>query len=294
MFDTTYIDNYRIYLVEKRQASVNTISAYMRDINGFAAFLENGGKDDFSGVSGDDVRLYLLRLEESGRSPATISRRLASLKAFFGRLYDQGLVISNPASGISSTTAKKKTPLVLSGSEIERLLEQPDVKDIKGCRDRAMLETLYATGIRVSELIALDESDINLATGLITCRNGKERIIPIYASAVRAIQNYIDFSRPRMATQDQNALFVNTVGGRMTRQGFWKILKNYAEKARVKVDITPQMLRNSFAAHLLENGADLRSLQEMLGHADIASTQVYARAVKKKLKDVYNKSHPRA
>jgi len=173
-------------------------------------------------------------------------------------------------------------------------LEQPDSNDPKGCRDRAMLETLYATGIRVSELIALDQTDINLETGLITCRTGKERVIPIYAVAVMAIDNYLSIVRPKMAAPDEHALFVNTSGNRMSRQGFWKVLKGYSLKARIAEDITPQVLRHSFAAHLLENGVDLRSLQEMLGHADISSTQVYARVVKRQLKDVYNKAHPRA
>jgi len=174
------------------------------------------------------------------------------------------------------------------------LLEQPDENDLKGCRDKAMLETLYATGIRVSEIIALDESDVNLVTGLITCRNGKERIIPLHSAAVNAIARYLSIVRPVMATSGECALFVNTYGERMTRQGFWKVLKSYAAKAEINDDLAPQMLRNSFAAHLLENGADLRSLQEMLGHADISSTYMYARVVKQNLKDVYSKAHPRA
>jgi len=235
-----------------------------------------------------------LRLEENGRSPATVSRCIASIKAFYSRFTVEGFISLNPASGISVTSAEKKPPRILTGEDVTRLLEQPDSNDPKGCRDRAMLETLYATGIRVSELIALDQTDANLATGLITCRNGKERVIPIYAVAVGAIEHYLSFSRPKLAAPDERALFVNTSGHRMSRQGFWKVLKGYASKATISEDITPQMLRHSFAAHLLENGADLRSLQEMLGHADISSTQVYARAVKRKLKDVYNKAHPRA
>jgi integrase/recombinase XerD len=206
----------------------------------------------------------------------------------------EGFINVNPASGISATTAQKKPPQILSGEDVTCLLEQPDSTDPKGCRDRAMLETLYATGIRVSELIALDQADANLATGLISCRNGKERVIPLYAVAVGAINHYLSFARPKMASPGECALFVNTSGNRMSRQGFWKILKSYSIKARIVEDITPQILRHSFAAHLLENGADLRSLQEMLGHADISSTQVYARVVKRQLKDVYNKAHPRA
>jgi len=207
---------------------------------------------------------------------------------------DDGFDGPNPTNGLSSITAQKKAPQILTSTEIESLLEQPDVSSLKGCRDKAMFETLYATGIRVSELIALDLSDINLVTGHITCRNGRERTIPIYETAVRAISHYLSFSRPSMAVKGEISLFVNTGGGRMSRQGFWKIMKSYLEKAQINTDITPQMLRHSFAAHLLENGADLQSLQQMLGHADISSTQVYARVVNKQLRDVYQKAHPRA
>ena len=294
MFDTTYIDNYKRYLTNDRQAPVNTISSYIRDITQFADYLWEGGRGDFAGVTDAEIRKYLTRLEENGRSPATVSRTVASLKAFFSRLTEEGLFGVNPTVGLSAVAGPRKPPRILAGEEIVRLLEQPDERDHKGCRDKAMLETLYATGIRVSELIALDESDVNLATGLITCRNGRERNIPVYASAVKAISQYLSHARPKMAAQGETALFVNTSGERMSRQGFWKILKSYTAKALIDDDITPQMLRHSFAAHLLENGADLRSLQEMLGHADISSTQVYARIVKSQLKGVYNKAHPRA
>jgi len=294
LFDDQLVCAYKAYLTDERKSPINTVNAYIRDITRFAGFLEICGKTNFDDADETDVRAFISQLEEKGRSPATVSRCVSSLKAFFSRMSEQGLAINNPAKGVSAAAAKKKTPSFLSNNEITRLLEQPDIKDEKGCRDRAMLETLYATGIRVSELIKLDESDVNLATGLITCRNGKVRIIPIYAKAVKAISAYLSFARPVMAADGECALFVNTVGGRMSRQGFWKILKGYAEKALINIDMTPQILRNSFAAHLLENGADLRSLQEMLGHADISSTQVFARAVRKNLKDVYHKSHPRS
>ena len=294
MFSTKLIDDYKRYLTDERKAPANTISSYICDITKFSEYLLDDGKDDFTDVTKEDILLFLSRLEIIGRSPATISRCLASLKAFFSHFAEVGFIGLNPVLGISGTTAEKKPPRILNGEDILRLLEQPNSKEPKGCRDKAMLETLYATGIRVSELIALDETDVNLTTGLITCRNGKERVIPIYPAAVRAIDNYLSHVRAKMANPGENALFVNTSGDRMSRQGFWKILKTYSEKARISKDITPQMLRHSFAAHLLENGADLRSLQEMLGHADISSTQVYARAVKHQLKDVYQKSHPRA
>jgi len=294
LFNTRYIDDYKKYLTDERHAPINTISSYIRDVSQFADFLWSDGKEDFAGVTEDDVRSFLLQLEKNGRSPATVSRCIASLKAFFSRMTAAGLIGCNPASGISAIVAPKKPPRILTSLEIAMLLEQPDCTDPKGCRDKAMLETLYATGIRVSELIALDVSDVNLVTRLITCRNGRERVIPIYAAAASAISYYLSGARPKIAAPDESALFVNTNGERMSRQGFWKLLKGYSGKAKIMDDITPQVLRHSFAAHLLENGADLYSLQEMLGHADISSTQVYARVVKKQLKDVYHRAHPRA
>ena len=289
------MDKFRMYLADERHVSKNTVSSYMCDISQFAVFLESCGKDYFTAVTEHDVRLFLERLGETGRSPATVSRCLASLKAFFGCMLTEGVIRESPAATVSTDVSKKPLPQILSGSEIERLLAQPCGSDSKGCRDKAMLETLYATGIRVSELIALDISDVSLATGLVTCHGSRERSIPLYSTAVGAIDSYLSFARPKMtAAKDESALFVNMGGGRMSRQGFWKILRQYKEKAQIKKDITPHTLRHSFAAHLLENGADLHLLQEMLGHADISTTQLYARVVKKQLKDVYNKAHPRA
>jgi integrase/recombinase XerD len=295
LFDTTYLDRFKVYLTNERRASKSTVSSYMCDVSQFAAFLQTDGKSGFLSVTESDVRTFLEKLKENGRSPATVSRCIASLKAFFGRMEADMAITGNPAAGISPDSAEKKLPQILTGSEIGRLLDQPDPQEPKGLRDKAMLETLYATGIRVSELIALDISDVNLTTGLITCRGGKERTIPIYAAAVKAVSVYLSRARNLMITSpDECALFVNIGGGRSSRQGYWKILKQYKEKARIAKELTPHTLRHSFAAHLLENGADLRSLKEMLGHSDISSTQVYARVVKKQLKDVYNKTHPRA
>ena len=289
------MDKFRMYLANERRVSKNTVSSYMCDLSQFAVFLDSCGKDYFTAVTEHDVRLFLERLEETGRSPATVSRCLASLKAFFGCMMTEGAIRESPAAAVSTDVSKKTLPQILSGGEIDRLLAQPNSSDPKGCRDKAMLETLYATGIRVSELIALDVPDVSLATGLVTCRGSRERSIPLYSAAVGAIGNYFSFARPHMtAAKNEPALFVNMDGGRMSRQGFWKILKQYKEKAQITKDITPRTLRHSFAAHLLENGADLHSLQEMLGHADISTTQLYARVVKKQLKDVYNKAHPRA
>ncbi len=192
--------------------------------------------------------------------------------------------------------ATQKLPQILTSKEVELLLEQPECTDMKGYRDKAMLELLYATGIRVSELISLDVNDVNISIGMLRCRGrSKERIIPMYPAAIKALKEYVEFIRPQMvASPDEKSLFVNVSGERMSRQGFWKIIKSYQQKAKIDKDITPHTLRHSFAAHLLENGADLHSIQEMLGHADISSTQIYSQLVKNQLKDVYNKAHPRA
>ena len=208
----------------------------------------------------------------------------------------KGLADQNPAKGVAPAKVERKLPQVLTGKEVELFLEQPECTDLKGYRDRAMLELLYATGIRVSELIALDLSDLNLPGGVLKCRSkGKERMIPLYPAAIRALQEYVHNIRPQLVEDpDEPALFVNMSGERMSRQGFWKLIKYYQEKAGIQKDITPHTLRHSFAAHLLENGADLRSIQEMLGHADISSTQIYSRLLNQKLKDVYQKAHPRA
>ena len=294
MFDTNYIDSYRDYLTNERHAPTNTVSSYVRDIKQFANHQWNGENGDFEHVTTEDVKQYFSILQDNGRSPATISRSIASLKAFYRRMTDEGFKGSNPVAGIPVIPFKKKQPYILTSDEIESLLDQPNANTLKGCRDKATFETLYATGIRVSELISLNLDDVNLVTGMIVCRNGKDRTIPVYETAIRSISRYLSFSRPSMAVTGEVSLFVNTGGGRMSRQGFWKILKSYLEKAQINEDITPQTLRHSFAAHLLENGADVRSLQQMLGHSDISSTQAYARIIGQQIKDVYLKAHPRA
>ncbi len=297
MLDTAYIDEFQQYLTEEKNASNNTISSYIRDINQFLAYL--GTKRTcrcVSDVTKSDVERYVEWLSKNGKSAATISRSVASLKCYSGFLIITSRIKDNPLLNITTVRTVKKLPQILTSREVELFLEQPECTDMKGYRDKAMLELLYATGIRVSELIALDIDDVNLSTGLICCQSGsKERTIPLYPAAIRAISDYINLVRNQMlAHPSEQALFVNMSGERMSRQGFWKIVKHYQEKAHIEKEITPHTLRHSFAAHLLENGADLRSLQEMLGHADISSTQVYTQLVKKQLKDVYNKSHPRA
>ena len=295
MHDSVCIKAFQEYLTKEKCASKNTVSSYMCDVNQFVEFAVSIGVSSFGEIRKTEIDMYISVLVVNGRSSATISRTIASLKLFFSRLVLTGEAEANPMRDIAGIKSEKKLPQILTSGEVELLLEQPHTASIKGCRDKAMLELLYATGIRVSELIALNESDINLSTALLCCKNGeKERFIPLYTTAVKSLLDYIHTARPQMVSIGETALFVNMNGERMSRQGFWKIIKQYKEKAKISKDITPHTLRHSFAAHLLENGADLRSLQEMLGHADISSTQVYTQLVKKQLKDVYNKAHPRA
>ena len=291
----TYLAAYERYLKDEKHASANTVSSYMRDLKQFASYIAER-QLELTQVTQERVSTYLDYLSGQGKSPATVSRSLASIKGFYHHLLDQGVVEENPAIHVAAVKAEKKLPQVLTGKEVERLLAQPKCTDMKGYRDKAMLELLYATGIRVTELISLNITDVNLAGSFIRCESkGKERIIPLYPAAVDALAVYIQNIRSKMiADIDEQALFVNMNGDRMSRQGFWKIVKSYQEKAHIDKDITPHTLRHSFAAHLLENGADLHSIQEMMGHSDISSTQVYAQLVKQQLKSVYNKSHPKA
>ena len=289
-----YLSGYERFLTEEKKASPNTLSSYLRDVRQYLDWLGVGGTSPTLAVHAD-VEAYTRSMTARGKSAATVTRSQASLKSFYSWMMEIGQIGENPARGLSQTKVERKLPHILTSREVELFLEQPDPSDAKGCRDKAMLELLYATGIRVSELIGLNLDNINLSAGFIRCANrGKERIIPLYQAAVRALQNYLDRVRPQMVEHpDEKALFVNMSGERMSRQGFWKIIKHYQEKAGIQKDITPHTLRHSFAAHLLENGADLHSIQEMLGHADISSTQIYTQVVSQKLKDVYNKAHPR-
>lgn len=289
------LKEYQIHLRDEKGASDNTLSSYMRDMHQFNAYIEEKGIS-LRQVIQSDIESYGKYLTLKGKSASTVTRAMASIKSFYNFMLNRGQVSSNPAKGITPTKVERKLPQILTSKEVELFLEQPECTDLKGFRDRAMLELLYATGIRVSELIGLNVEDLNLDAGILRCvSKGKERLIPLYPAAVKALTEYVERIRPQMIeSPDERALFVNVSGERMSRQGFWKLIKHYQEKAGIQKEITPHTLRHSFAAHLLENGADLQSIQEMLGHADISSTQIYSQLVNQKLKTVYNKAHPRA
>ncbi len=289
---TETINLYEAHLKNERKASQNTLSSYIRDVRHFLEHVDMSPGD----VTRDVVIDYTTWLSSQGKSVSTVMRTTASLKSYFSFMLIKGFVAENPVMNITPPKVERKLPQILTSKEVELLLNQPRCVDLKGYRDCAMLELLYATGLRVSELIALNTNDINLSASFVRCVSGaRERIIPIYPAAVKAVGEYVKVARDKMIeNKNEQALFVNVSGERMSRQGFWKIIKLYQEKARIDKQITPHTLRHSFAAHLLENGADLRSIQEMLGHADISSTQVYATLVKSKLQSVYQRAHPRA
>lgn len=290
-----YLIGYETWLAQEKKAAANTLSSYLRDVKQFSTWLEEGGVA-LTQATQSDVREYAQYLEKRGKSNATVVRSVASLKSFYSYMMTIHSVPANPAKGFKPNHVERRLPAILTNREVDLFLEQPDVSDTKGCRDKAMLELLYATGIRVSELISLDVQDINLSACFLRCRGkNKERVVPLYKAAVRALAAYVNEVRPQLLEDpSETALFVNMNGERMSRQGFWKIVKYYQEKAGIKKDITPHTLRHSFAAHLLENGADLKSIQEMLGHADISATQIYTQVVNQHLRDVYARAHPRA
>ena len=291
------IQAYENYLTKVKMASSNTISSYIRDIRQYAEWLQRRAGIDLAETSQEQIKEYLQSLQDQGKSGATISRALASLKNFYSYLVTSGSLEHSPVAGdIHVQRGEKKLPQILSGREVELLLAQPTCVDAKGYRDKAMLEVMYATGIRVTELIDLNVDDVNLELGSIRCGGTrKSRVIPLYPAALRALGSYIKDVRAAMISDPADpALFVNVNGVRMSRQGFWKILKYYQGKAGIEKDITPHTLRHSFAVHLLENGADLCYLQELMGHSDISSTQMYTHMVNQKIKSVYEKCHPKA
>lgn len=296
MSNAEIIEIFEKYLRDEKKASSNTVSSYLRDIRQYCDYLDTHTDSSIENASEEDVGDYIEHLRAAGKSVATVSRSIASIKSMYTNLCIKQYLKFNPALKLVPEKSTQKLPQILTSKEVETLLEQPQCIDAKGYRDKAMLELLYATGIRVTELIDLNITDVNLTAGVVRCESrNKERFIPLYPAAIKAVSEYITLVRPQMvATPDEQSLFVNVSGERMSRQGFWKIIKYYQKKAGIEKDITPHTLRHSFAAHLLENGADIHAIQEMLGHSDISSTQVYSHLIKKQLKDVYNKAHPRA
>ncbi|MBR3041182.1 MAG: site-specific tyrosine recombinase XerD [Eubacterium sp.] len=288
------IDNYIDYLTTVKKSSLNTVQSYRRDLMKMCHFLEESGVSNPKEVTQTSLRSYVLYMESEKMSSATVSRSVASIRSFFIYLFENKIIDNNPTEGIKPPKVEKKIPETLTIEEVSLLLDQPSGDTPKEVRDKAMLELLYATGLRVSELISLRMSDLNLSLSYIECHDRtKSRIIPIENAAKYALTRYLTEVRPSMCA-DSEFLFTNVKGDEMSRQGFWKLLKAYAKKAGINKDITPHMIRHSFATHMVSNGADLASLQEMLGHSDISTTQVYLRGKSSRLKEVYDKAHPRA
>ncbi len=292
-----YISLFKTYLLEEKKSSFNTVESYIRDLSQFSTYCASFNVNDMALLDTDFINTYSDYLSTHGKSVATKNRIIASLRCYYRFLLSKGISKSNPIDKIKIYKCDKKLPDVLDSAEIVLLLSQPDVTDYKGVRDKAMLELLYATGIKVSELINLKISEVNLQIGILHLHNekGKERIIPIYPAAVKSIADYLVNVRPVIViNEEEDRLFTNMSGEHLSRQGFWKIIKHYADVAGIKKDITPHTLRHSFAAHLLENGAKLSDIKEMLGHSDISSTQIYAQLMKSKYTAAYSKFHPLA
>ncbi|QGP94054.1 Tyrosine recombinase XerD [Neomoorella glycerini] len=291
------VDEFLYYLVVERGLAENTLASYNSDLQQFLHYLENGGVKSFREVNHGLLVAYLIKMQQEGRSPATISQHLAALKSFYHFLLRERLVESDPTANLESPRQLKKLPQVLTVEEVERLLNQPRPDTPAGLRDKAMLELLYATGLRVSELVALNVDQVNLEGEFVRClgKGSRERVVPLGQVACFHVRTYLENGRGKLIKKTaEPALFVNQHGRRLSRQGCWKILKGYARAANLKKEITPHTLRHSFATHLLENGADLRSVQELLGHADIGTTQIYTHLTRKKIREVYDRTHPRA
>ena len=293
-----FILQYQDYLIEKKKMAKNSVSAYLRDVREFSTFIENKDEKKLDEVTEADVASYLLSLKKEDKTSSTVNRKLASVRSFFKFMILSGVLSTNPSVEIKTPKIPRKEIEYLTIEEIEELLSIPD-RSAKGLRDVAILELLYATGLRVSELIEMNLDDVNLRMGFVTCNgeHGKARIIPLGRPAREALETYVYEDRERLLRGKKDvekALFLNYYGERITRQALWKILKGYAEKAGLDKKITPQILRNSFAVHMIQNGADLKSLQELLGHEDIAATQIYLSVSKNRIKDVYDRTHPRA
>ncbi|MBR3133925.1 MAG: site-specific tyrosine recombinase XerD [Clostridia bacterium] len=283
------------FLQRDKKLSDNTLQSYRRDILQYEKYVENN-EINYIKVTEEDIKKYLKELKRIGKKTSTISRSLASIRSFYQFLVKTKKVKGDPTANVQSPKIEKRVPSVLTSDEVELLLEQPKDVDLKGTRDKAMLEFAYATGMKVTEIIDLNIDDIDFKSGTVTCSNRKKtRTVPLGGLAEKALKEYVEETRPILLKDDKNkALFVNMNGSRLTRQGFWKIVKYYKEKAHIDKEITPHILRHSFATHLLQNGADLKSIQAMLGHSDISSTQVYSQFETNELKNLYKNTHPRA
>ena len=283
------------FLENEKKVSSNTLQSYKRDLKQFEKYIEENN-EDYSKITDEGIKDYISHMQEIGKKPSTISRGLASIRSFYQYEAKNKNVENDPTEGIQSPKIEKRIPNVLTSNEVALLLEQRNEVDLKGIRDKAMLEFAYATGMRVTEIISLNVEDINLETGYVTCKNGKkERTVPVGNMSLKALKEYIANARKTLIKdENEKALFVNVNGQRLTRQGFWKIIKYYKEQAHIEKEITPHVLRHSFATHLLQNGADLKSIQTMLGHSDILSTQIYMQFQDETLKNIYKKAHPRA
>ena len=283
------------FLETEKKLSENTLQSYKRDLKQFKRYIE-ACEVHYNRVKEEDIKDYIRELQENGKKPSSISRCIASIRSFYQFVLKRKKVKIDPTVNIQAPKIEKRVPSVLTSKEVELLLDQPKDIDLKGTRDKAMLEFAYATGMRVTEIISLNVEDVNLEEGYVTCHSGnKQRTIPLGTMALNALSEYMQDARDIMIKdENEKALFVNVNGKRLTRQGFWKIIKYYKEQAHITKDITPHVLRHSFATHLLQNGADLKAIQMMLGHSDISSTQVYMQFQDGGLKDIYKKAHPRA
>lgn len=283
------------FLENDKKLSSNTLQSYKRDITQYQEYIDKNGLN-FLKIDNEDIDKYFEYLKAMNKKTSTISRNLATIRSFYQFLLRTKKIKKDPTVGVQSPKVEKKVPSILSSQEVELLLEQPKTVDLKGIRDKAMLEFAYATGMRVTEIISLDISDVNIEQSYVVCKSGfKSRNIPLGTLSLKALKDYVEKARPILIKDEKvEALFVNINGKRLTRQGFWKIVKFYKEQAHISKDITPHVLRHSFATHLLQNGAEIKAVQSMLGHSDISSTQVYMQFQKENLKDIYNKAHPRA
>lgn len=289
------IEQFITYLHNVKKTSANTELSYRRDLKKVILFLRSKGLTDLVDIKKEDLEEYVASMKEQHFATATVSRNIASMKAFFHFLCQEKLIEKDISESLKAPKIEKKMPEILTTEEVVRLLEQPSGDSPKEVRDKAMLELLYATGIRVTELITLKISEVNLPMSFIVCRDAhKERAIPFGMAAKNALIKYLTDAREQMVEdKSSDILFANCSGSPMSRQGFWKLIKYYSKKAGITADITPHTLRHSFAAHLVENGADLRSVQEMLGHSDISTTQIYANMNHNRIREVYAKAHPR-